>query len=122
MATAIFLPTYVPNFSYPCDSVYMKAGIILIERQYRRTFSLLGFSLVVLLVAGDKCCIHEGVFSLPELTVFAATAIVAGRDLGRFVIFGLAVNAQAHAGNRIAPRVGDRLIAFLAVTEALALG
>jgi len=39
------------------------------------------------------------VFSLPERAVFAATAIVAGRDPVRFVIPGLAVNAKAHAGN-----------------------
>ena len=42
--------------------------------------------------------------SFPELAVFAAIAIVAGRDLVRFVILGLAVDAQAHAGNRFAPR------------------
>jgi len=42
--------------------------------------------------------------SFPELAVFAVTAIVAGRDLVRFVILGLAVDAQAHAGIRFAPR------------------
>src|SRR5690606_27261898 len=58
---------------------------------------------------------------LAELAVLAAASVVAGAGLllpvGRF----LARHAEAHAGQRLAPRLRDRRVALLAVAQARTL-
>src|SRR3546814_9489437 len=55
---------------------------------------------------------------LTQLAVLAAAAVVT-RARGVFLVLRfLARHAQAHAGHGLAPRLGDRRVAFFAVTES----
>lgn len=64
---------------------------------------------------------HRSLISA-QLAVLAAAAVVAA-ELRLFpIVLGLAVDAQAHAGNRPAPRLGDRRVALFAMGQALATG
>src|SRR5690606_4061507 len=56
-----------------------------------------------------------------QLAVLAAAAVVAGRRRFLAVQRFLARHAQAHAGHGLAPRLGDRRVAFLAVRQARTL-
>lgn len=57
---------------------------------------------------------------LPQLAVFGTAAVDRGSEAILFICFGLAPNAQAHAGHGFAARLGYFGIAFLATCEALA--
>src|SRR5690606_23153750 len=52
----------------------------------------------------------------------AAAAIIETRAFFLFVAFRLAVDAQAHAGDGLATRFGDRRVTLLAVREAFTRG
>src|SRR5450631_3572818 len=52
-----------------------------------------------------------------QLTVLAAAAVVAAELRRLAIVFGLAGHAKAHAGNRVAPRLGDHRCAFGAMLQ-----
>ncbi len=56
----------------------------------------------------------------PQLTILAPTAVVAADRFHLGILFRLAGDTQAHAGDGLAAGIGNGFVTFLAVSQAFA--